>query len=321
MDARQMELFPLGQTDVLELPGRPALQAEDRIQDALPHFMAFMQQRAFAANTVKSFLNDMKLFIDFVGEETPLAKCSLERLEAFVHYLQYERDVPCSPKSLARRITTLKVFFGWLARYGILVPDPAANLVYGPARSPLPRVLTERQIEALLAVTRSMRDAEEAPDARPHLLITLLLSTGIKKAECMRLRLDQIDLSDPSQPTVYIHYDTPRQRAKSRRLALPAEWTETLGIYLRRYQPKERLFECTPRNLEYVLHTLSTVTRLPQPLTFETLRWTSAVRHYCAHMDEDHLRRRLGLSKMAWRYALPIIQRLAKKREKEITAG
>jgi len=306
-----MELFPLGEQGILELPPRPALQASDRLQDALPMFQEYMGQKAFTANTIKSFLNDMKLFTDFMGPNARLLDCSPHKLRAFVEYLVSERRAPCSSKSLARRITTLKVFFGWLAGHGIVAPDPAAGLAHPQVSSPLPQVLTDAQIEAVLEVSRSLRDATEAPDARPHLLMTLLLATGMKKSECMRLKLANIDLTDPARPTVYIQYDRPRRRLKSRHLAVPPEWVGTLEVYLRRYQPKVRLFECTPRNLEYVLHDLSTLSGLGPPLTFETLRWTSAVRSYRAGMDEERLRWRLGLSKMAWRRTLPILERLA----------
>ena len=312
MSAQQPELIPFGNVEAIELPARPALESSNSLEEAIPHFVKFMDQKEYAENTVKSFLNDMKLFLEFIGPKTPLANCSQKKLEGFVHYLEHERKAPCSPKSLDRRITTLKVFFGWLARHNILAKDPAEPLVYTSPAPRLPRILSEEQVETVLSITRSMRDAPDAPDARPHLLATLLLATGIKKAECMRIALEHIDLTNTKRPTVYVHYEKPRQRSKARLLALPAEWTETLGAYIRRYQPTEKLFECTPRNLEYVLHNTSTLARLPYKLTFEMLRWTSAARSYDTGIDEDRLRKRLGLSRISWRETLPIIQKLAK---------
>jgi integrase/recombinase XerD len=214
---------------------------------------------------------------------------------------------------LERRITTLKVFFAWLAAAGVLGSDPAAALIHRRATSPLPHLLTDQQVADLLAVTESMRDAREAPDARPHLLVTLLLATAIKKAECMRITLEHLDHSDPAHPSVYIHYDKPRQRFKARRLALPPDWVRTFEIYRRRYQPTQELIACTPRNLEYILHTLSLLANLPEALTFETMRWTSGVRSYRDGMEEERLRTRLGLSRISWREVLPTIKKLAEQ--------
>jgi integrase/recombinase XerD len=114
-------------------------------------------------------------------------------------------------------------------------------------------------------------------------------------------------------PSVYIHYEKARQNWKSRRLALSPGFPKTLETYLRRYQPKALLFECTPRNLEYVLRAASLLAGLPVTLSFETLRWTSALRCYKAGMEPDRLRRRLGLSLIAWRETAPVLERLAQK--------
>lgn len=314
MSARQLELFPLPTAEeALEQIAPVSLRSTDSLSAALAPFTDYMRQREFAENTIKSFLNDLKLLTRFLGPETSLGACTTRRLEEFIHYLRFERKAPCSPKSLARRITTLKVFFRWLADKAILPTDIAAPLAHPEAVSPLPQVLSNRQADALLEVTRGMRDAPESPDARPHLLVTLILGTGIKKSECMRIALRDIDLSEPDRPVVAIRYDKPRQRFKARRLALSAEWMATLQEYLKRYQPRERLFECTPRNLEYVLHTVSILANLPFMLTFETLRWTSAVRSFKAGMEEEHLRKRLGLSRISWQSVLPIIRKLAEE--------
>lgn len=309
----QLELFPAEGEPAPSPPPRVALGPMDPLAGALEPFTEYMQQKEFAENTVKSFLNDLKLLIDFAGAETSLAQCSASMLRRFTEYLQHERGVPCSAKSLDRRITTLKVFFGWLAENGILEADPAAPLVHRGATSPLPHVLGDDQVERLLAVTRSLRDATDAPDARPHLLISLLLATAIKKAECMRIALEHIDYNNPARPVLYVHYDRPRQRFKARRLALPGDWSLTMQAYLRRYQPRQRLFECTARNLEYVLHNLTLVAGLPEPLTFEMLRWTSALRSYRSGMDAERLRKRLGLSHIAWRETLAILETLAEE--------
>jgi integrase/recombinase XerD len=277
---------------------------------ALDLFQMFMQQREFSANTISSFNNDLQLLIGYLGENTTLVQCTTHRLEGFIHYLQYERGAPCSAKSLDRRITTLKVFFGWLASHDILANDPAAPLLHHGAVSPLPQVLSDQQRGDILAITRSMRDASEAPDARPHLLVTLILGTAMKKSECMNIALQHLDFGDPAQPSVYVHYEKPRQRFKSRRLALPSDWIPTFEAYMRRYQPKEKLFECSARNLEYVLHTIAMLAHLREMLTFETLRWTSAVGSVRAGMDPERLRKRLGLSRISWQQTWPILQKL-----------
>ena len=68
------------------------------------------------------------------------------------------------------------------------------------------------------------------------------------------------------------------------------------------YKPTDFLFDCTPRNLEYVLDEVGQKAGIRNiQVGFETLRWTCAVRDLRAGMDDTHLRQKLGLSKIQWR--------------------
>jgi integrase/recombinase XerD len=178
----------------------------------------------------------------------------------------------------------------------------------------LPRILNNEQIAKVQAITRQMiagKEPRDKPDPRPHLLFTLLLHTGIKKQECMGIKLGHIDTVNPDGPVVHIRYDKPRMQYKERRLRLPPGWTQVLAEYRRRYEPQEFLFPCTARNLEYVLTNVAKQADLPEGLSFEMLRWTCAVRDFQARVDPDRLRRKLGLSKMSWKETEPKIIRLA----------
>jgi integrase/recombinase XerD len=150
-------------------------------------------------------------------------------------------------------------------------------------------------------------------DARPHLLVSLVLATGIKKSECMAISLGDIDLSHPDSPYVLIRYEDPRRRHKERKLRLPADFAETYERYKEQYQPREKLFECTSRNLEYVLTDVSQMAGLDGKVSFEVLRWTSAVRDLRHGMREETLRQKLGLSSITWQEAGDKIKRLAAK--------
>jgi site-specific recombinase XerD len=276
-------------------------------------FREHMLRQDFAENTVKSFLGDLGILQRYLKGNPSVGQISTKDLQGFLHWLQHERGKPCSPKSYARRLTTLKVFFGWLAEVGALPVDPAAPLVHKPVQTALPRILYDDQVEQVLAITRQMMDKEPGtkPDPRPHLLVTLLLHTGIKKQECMGIKVGHIDTSNPAAPAVHIRYDKPRMQYKERRLRLPPGWTETLASYQKVYEPQDRLFPCTARNLEYVLTNVAKQAYLPEGLSFEMLRWTCAVRDYQARMDPDRLRRKLGLSQMSWKETEPKIIRLA----------
>jgi site-specific recombinase XerD len=301
------------------IPSRPPLTATASLQAALGAFEQHMEEEGFATNTQKAFRSDVRLLGKFLGIGQPIGEIGTQNLNDFLYWLRFDRGVPCSPKSYSRRVTTLKVFFGWLAESGVLYHDPAASVVQQSVSSPLPTVPTAPEIDAALAVTERIRTGAngDKPDARPHLLLTLLLHTGIKKSEAMALVANHIDRSDPDQPVLFIRYADPSRRYKERKIDLPPEWLETLDEYLEQYEPADTLFTCTARNLEYILSDVAEQTGLDKGLlSFENLRWASALRDYRGGVEPDHVRQRLGLSKVTWRETRSRLDKL-EQREKE----
>jgi site-specific recombinase XerD len=312
MSVEQLPLFP-GEPPQTVSP-HADLTPDTSLSAAMERFRVHMIQQEYAENTVKSFLGDLRILKRYLKGDPPVGQISTRKLQDFLHWLLHERGKPCSPKSYARRLTTLKVFFAWLADLGVLPADPASPLVHKPVQVPLPRFLYDDQVDQVLAVTREMMEGQmsgKKPDPRPHLLVSLLLHTGVKKQECMGIKLAHIDTSNPAGPVVHIRYDNPRQRYKERGLRLPPAWARTLAQYRRIYEPQEYLFPCTARNLEYVLASVAKQSGLPDGLSFEMLRWTCAVRDFQARMDPDRLRRKLGLSQMSWQETEPKLVRLA----------
>ena len=286
------------------------LTAQSSLRAAKSAFDIYMHHEGFTENTRKAFQSDLNILTSFMGAWTAVGDISTSDLDRFTNWLVEDREAPCSPKSLARRVTTLKVFFGWLAESDVLPRNPAAPVVHEPVRTPLPDILTEDQIEQVLEVTQALREAED-PDARPHLLVTLLLHTGIKKGECMAITMNHIDLSDPADPILWIRYANPQRRHKERKLRLPATWPTILSEYRAQYQPEDALFPCTARNLEYVLSDVADRAGIGQGISFEMLRWTCAVRDYEAGMKAKDQRQKLGLSKVTWRQTGKKIAKLA----------
>jgi len=277
---------------------------------AMPAFEAYMRQRGFALNTRKAFLGDLRLLIKHLGGDRLVSTITVEDLESFLNFLYQRQDPPPKPKTMARRITTLKVFFGFLAEEKIIGDDPAAKIPQIRAKTPLPRILHDDEVERLLEVTQNKLWGRH-PDPRPYLLVTLILHTGIKKGEAVNIKLSHIDRSNPRHPVLEIRYDNPRMRHKERNIALPAFWLPVLDQYLEIYRPKERLFEWTPRNLEYVLADAAEEAGIEGGVSFESLRWTCAVRDYRRGMPEEQLRQKLGLSPVTWRETLEKIKKLA----------
>jgi site-specific recombinase XerD len=312
MANKQIPLFP--QRGAKGQYGPPVTQikeisADSSLASAAGAYHDHMLRQGFSEHTIKAFAGDLRLLQKYFGGGKVIKELGTKQLNDFLTWLLHYRGVPCSPKSYARRVTTIKSFFGWLAGTKVLNTDPAAAIIHTRVKASLPQFLTADQVTGLLNAAET-KLTESKPDPRPYLLVHLLLQTGVKKAECMGIALNDIDRSG-SEPSILIRYSNPRMQHKERKLAFAAELLSVLDDYLEKYHPTDRLFECTPRNLEYVLSDLSSAAGLKEQASFEMLRWTSAVRDYRDGMDHDHLRKKMGLSKVTWRETSEKLEKMA----------
>lgn len=291
---RQLPLFqhePLTPADISK--GTP-------LNRTLKLFQQHLIKEGKSTHTTTAFTADLQLLLDYQGEEIPIGQYTTSDLDAFLHWLEYERDVPCSRKSYARRVTTLKVYFKWLHHIGAIIHDPAKAVLQRSGPAPLSEALTPDQIRAAIVFAQTLKYRRTSDqDTRPELLFRLLLDTGIKKNEVMAITPAHIDRTNPNRPLLNVRFKV-RNVFKERNLDLDPEWLKLLDLYLIQYTPKETIFNCTSRNLEYILTDIGQGIDLPFKLSFEIMRWTCAVHDYRMEMDEDHIRQKLGLSEISW---------------------
>lgn len=309
-------------SDIRQLPlftAQPASPDDLNRHSQLRHTIALFQQALLregkSEHTIKAFTGDLQLLADHTGEDTAIGDYTTTMLEEFLHWLEFERGVPCSRKSYARRVTTLKVYFKWLHTIGAIPHDPAKPVLQRSGPAPLSYALTPDEVREAILAARGMQRGDEL-DTRPELLFRLLVDTGIKKSEAMNLKPGDVDRSNPRQPVLIVRHKS-RNVYKERKIALDPEWPGLLDRYLAQYHPGEMIFNCTARNLEYVLTDVGEAAGIPVKLSFEILRWTCAVRDTRAGLDEDLIREKLGLSRVSWVETRAKIRRLVEQQEAE----
>jgi integrase/recombinase XerD len=268
---------------------------------ALKGWEMYLNDQGRSPNTVKAFLSDVRLLTEFLAPDMTIGAITTGDLNRFFEWMEKQRAVPCSPKTLARRITSTKSLFRWLHQYGAILVDPAEKVLQRSAISPLPQVLTEDEVQAvLLAADRHRRETK--PDARPYALACLLLDTGIKKSECLGIHLNHIDLEAPTGAQVFIRYASPANRYKERKLALSDDWMSAYKEYLGQYPVVDQLFPWSPRRLEYLLEDIGEEAGLgAKHLSFDMCRWTCVLRDYQSGLEPDKIRQKMGVSKIQWR--------------------
>ncbi|MFW5713768.1 MAG: tyrosine-type recombinase/integrase [Brevefilum sp.] len=293
------------------------LTERTHLQPAIQAWKIYLKDQGKSPYTIKAFIADLNLLDTFLPPETTLGDINLKDLQDFTNWLENERGVPCSPKSLSRRITSLKSFFRWLQNGGVLLVDPADKLVQRTVTSPLPDVLSREEIEVAMDTALAMRETEE-PDARPYALIKLLLETAVKKGECMRIGLNHLSVEDPENAHVFIRYNNPRYRYKERKIPLSVEWVKAFNEYAAQYEPEERLFPWTARRMEYILEDITEAAKLDKRISFDMCRWSSVLMDLVDGLEPDKIRQKLGVSKIQFREVRRKLRKLALQQGFEI---
>ena len=270
----------------------------------------YLSDQGNSVHTVKAFTADLRLLGAYLPPDRPLGEIATPDLNSFLEWMQTARGVPCSPKTLARRITSIKAFFRWLQKNGVILVDPAEKVPQKSVLSPLPEVLTPDEVEAVLEVAEKLRRLAK-PDARSYALVTLLLNTGIKKGECIALSPNHVDLEAPAGPLLFVRYASPQHRYKERKIPLPESWVSAYHEYRSQYELKDRLFPWSPRRLEYLLEDLGEEAGLSKHLSFDMCRWTCALSDWQSDMDHEKIRQKLGVSKVQWREVGMKLERLS----------
>ncbi len=171
-------------------------QGDDAIADFADHIEAFLEmlsaERGAALNTLESYRRDLMDFAAFAGRRQARAE-TLGR-EVVRAYLEALEEAGLAPTTAARRLSALRQFFKFLYGENVRRNDPCAVLEAPRRGRPLPRTLSEQEVEALLAAAAR----REGPDGcRLRCLMEILYATGLRVSELVSLPLAAVQGDKP----------------------------------------------------------------------------------------------------------------------------
>jgi site-specific recombinase XerD len=291
-------------------PTSAHISASSPLLPTINAWKIYLDDQGASPHTIKAFIADMRLLGKFLPADSTLGEITTQDLLNFLDWLQHGRGIPCSPKTLARRITSIKAFFRWLHNNGVILVDPAEKVPQKSVISPLPLVLNPDEMQHVLEIAEGYLHASK-PDSRYYTLTSLLLQTGIKKGECLGLSPNHVDLEASKGPIIFIRYASPQHRYKERKIRIQQEWVDAYHLYRAQFDLRDRLFPWSPRRLEYLLEDLSNEAGLDKHLSFDMCRWTCALNDWQSGMDHTKIRQKLGVSKVQWREISMKLERLS----------
>lgn len=161
-------------------------------QVALDDFLQHLQVvRQASPHTVRAYERDLQSLLDGLLERNALVPLSEIKPVQLRLHLGSLADNGLGASSLARHLSSLRTFFGWLQETGAISSNPAGSL-RGPKRAKrLPRYLEEHEVATLLAAPYGSDHA----GYRDRALLEVLYSTGCRAAELVGLNENDLDFS------------------------------------------------------------------------------------------------------------------------------
>ncbi|MDO5059757.1 MAG: site-specific tyrosine recombinase XerD [Neisseria sp.] len=234
----------------------------DLIERLLEHL--WLQER-LSRNTLDSYRRDL---LKLAGRLKTAGKDWLNAAAEDLAEAVYAPEE--QPRSQARALSACKRLYGWLAETGQRADNPTAHLKSPKLAKTLPPIISETQIDRLLAAP----DTSEPLGLRDKALLELLYATGLRVSEAVKLMPSEIDLQRGLVNTV-------GKGGKQRIVPLGAEAVHWLERYLA--EARSVILKGSRCDYLFVGQKKTGITRQLAWMIVEKYAEAAAIRHLSPH--------------------------------------
>ncbi|MBF7143153.1 MULTISPECIES: site-specific tyrosine recombinase XerD [Pseudomonas] len=149
---------------------------------------ALWLEKGLSENSRSAYRSDLAHFNGWLAERGVDLKTAGR--DVLLDYLAWRVDEAFKPRSTARFLSGARGFYRYLLREAIIPVDPTLLVELPNLGKPLPKSLSEADVEALLAAP----DLGEALGQRDRAMLEVLYACGLRVTELVSLTLDQVNL-------------------------------------------------------------------------------------------------------------------------------
>ncbi len=142
-------------------------------------------EKGLSPNSLEAYSADLLKFIAFLGS------APLPDTDGLRHYLDHLYQTGLSHRSVARHITTLRNFYGFLLREGVIATDPTEHLRTPRQWQTIPKFLNLEEIEKLIQAP----DLTRPTGLRDRAMLEVLYASGLRVSELCHLGLGDLNAS------------------------------------------------------------------------------------------------------------------------------
>lgn len=151
---------------------------------------ALWMEKGLSDNTLLSYRRDLRQFNDWLGatQGTTVIGADKMHLQA---YLGARLEQGRSPRSTSRFLSCVRGFYHYMLREGRLTVDPTLDVESPKLGRPLPKSLSEQEVDTLLAAP----DLELPLEFRDRTMLELLYACGLRVTELTSLTMSQVSMN------------------------------------------------------------------------------------------------------------------------------
>ena len=140
---------------------------------AIADFLEMMAaERGAAANTLAAYARDLDQVEAVIGDLLEAERDDLRQLPG--HWAKL------APSTVARKVSALRQFYGFAVDERLRADDPSSALPTPRLRRPLPRILSQAQVEALLERAETEAEGDTPAKLRMLALLEMLYGSGLR---------------------------------------------------------------------------------------------------------------------------------------------
>lgn len=158
----------------------------------IQHFLDYIAiEKHYSTRTVEAYRDDLRDFCRFLGwEPTDFNPAQVDESDIKQWIVELMDKEHNAKRSVKRKISSLHSFYKFLLREGIVKVDITQRVIVPKVDKPLPIFFKESEMEA---VTAQDDAADDWQSARDSLIIEMFYQTGMRRAEMLGLRDNDID--------------------------------------------------------------------------------------------------------------------------------
>jgi integrase/recombinase XerC len=158
------------------------------------HFLHYLEfEKRYSGHTLIAYKKDLSDFFDFLVEN--FGYVSVEKVDYKIirRWITQLMDHKISPRTIKRKISSLKAFYRYLQRNEVVVVNPVVNVITPKTEKRLTAFIPRSYMEDIFDKRHFIADFS---GLRDQVIMEMLYATGIRRSELVQLKDSDVDLSN-----------------------------------------------------------------------------------------------------------------------------